>query len=166
MKAAQPGWFQFSRSCPHLNQAWDEAEPGTEYAITRYRQRNCNLRTQLVRIIRQAGLEPWPKLFQNLRATRETELAQQYPLHVVCAWIGNSQLVAAKHYLQVTEEHFRAATGSAQKAAQQAHAESRTASQPQQAHPPNLPVFPGNTSQCDVVHTCSVPPEGLEPSTL
>ena len=27
-------------------------------------------------------------------------------MHVVCAWIGNSQPVAAKHYLQVTEEHF------------------------------------------------------------
>ena len=63
------------------------------------------------RIIRKAGIEPWPKLFQNLRSTRETELAEQYPLHVVCAWIGNSQPVAAKHYLQVTEGHFRQAAG-------------------------------------------------------
>ena len=36
--------------------------------ITRYRDRNSNLRTQLERIIRKAGLQPWPKLFQNLRA--------------------------------------------------------------------------------------------------
>ena len=27
-------------------------------------------------------------------------------MHVVCEWIGNSQAVAAKHYLQVTDEHF------------------------------------------------------------
>jgi hypothetical protein len=27
-------------------------------------------------------------------------------MHVVCAWIGNSERVVAKHYLQVTEEHF------------------------------------------------------------
>jgi hypothetical protein len=26
--------------------------------------------------------------------------------HVVCKWIGNSQDVARKHYLQVTDEHF------------------------------------------------------------
>jgi len=57
-----------------------------------------------------AGLEPWPKLFQNLRATRETELAETYPMHVVCAWIGNSAAIAAKHYLQVTDEHFDKAT--------------------------------------------------------
>ena len=30
-------------------------------------------------------------------------------MQVVCAWIGNSQPVAAKHYLQVTEDHFRKA---------------------------------------------------------
>ncbi len=48
----------------------------------------------------------WPKLWQNLRSTRETELAEQFPMHVVCAWIGNSQLVAAKHDLQVTDDHF------------------------------------------------------------
>jgi len=87
-------------------EAFDEAEPGTEHVITRYRGSATNLRTQLHRIIRRAGLEPWPKVFQNLRSTRETELAEQFPMHVVCAWIGNSQPVAAKHYLQLTDEHF------------------------------------------------------------
>jgi hypothetical protein len=29
-----------------------------------------------------------------------------YPIHVVCEWLGNSQPVATKHYLQVTDEHF------------------------------------------------------------
>ena len=33
----------------------------------------------------------------------------QLPAHVVCEWIGNSQKVAAKHYLQVPEEHFKRA---------------------------------------------------------
>ena len=70
---------------------------------------NANLRTQLQRIIRRAGLKPWPKLFHNLRATRETELAEEYPLHVVCAWIGNSKAIAAKHYLQVNDAHFEQA---------------------------------------------------------
>jgi hypothetical protein len=63
----------------------------------------------MCRIIGRAKIKPWPKLFQNLRSTRETELAEMYPLHVVCAWIGNSQPVAAKHYLQVTDEHFASA---------------------------------------------------------
>ena len=95
---------------PHLEAAWDQAAEGAEFVINRYRDGNANLRTQLLRIIAKAGLTSWPKLFQNLRSTRETELAETFPLHVVTAWLGNSQLIAAKHYLQVTDEHFAKAT--------------------------------------------------------
>jgi integrase len=106
---------------PELRRYFDEAfavagERGldpTEYVISRYRGAGVNLRTQLERIIAKAKLKPWPKLFQNLRATRQTELASEYPEHVVCRWIGNSQAVAKKHYLQVTDADFeRAATAS------------------------------------------------------
>jgi len=99
----------FPELLPHLRQVFEQAQPGAEYVITRYRRAVCNLRTQLQRIIRKAGLEPWPKLFHNLRATRETELCERWPEHVVCAWIGNSRPVARKHYLQVTDEHFEQA---------------------------------------------------------
>ncbi len=73
---------------------------------TRYRDRNANLRTQFLRIIKRAGPSAWPKLFHNLRASRQTELTARFPLHVVCEWIGNSAAIASKHYLQVTEDHF------------------------------------------------------------
>lgn len=97
---------------PLLQEAFEAAEPGSEFVISRCRSRNVNLRPQLERIVTMAGIEPWPKLFHNLRASRETELAAEHPLHVVCSWIGNSPVVAAKHYLQVTEEDFtKAATG-------------------------------------------------------
>ncbi len=109
----------FPELYPHLRDCFEQAEPGAEYVITRYRNTNANLRTQLQRIIKRAGLTPWPKLFQNLRSTRETELAESFPMHVVCAWIGNSQPVAAKYYLQVTEDHFRKAV---QDPVQSAHA--------------------------------------------
>lgn len=99
----------FPELVPHLQEVFEQAEPGMEFVITRYRCSNQNLGTQLRRIIGRAGLKPWPKLFQNLRSTRETELAEQFPMHVVCTWIGNSQPIAAKHYLQVTAEHFQKA---------------------------------------------------------
>jgi integrase len=83
--------------------------PDAFWVITRYRDSNANLRTQLKRIIAKAGLEPWPKLFQNLRSTRETELAETFPMHVVCKWIGNTEAVARKHYLQVTDADFEKA---------------------------------------------------------
>ena len=42
----------------------------------------------------------------------------QFPLHVVCEWIGNSALIASKHYLQVTDDHYaEAVEGSAESAA-------------------------------------------------
>jgi integrase len=97
------------------------APEGTEYIVAGYREqaltakgwRNCNLRTQFNRILKRAGLKPWPRLFHALRASRETELAKDYPLHVVTAWLGNTPKIAMKHYLMTTEEDFRAAAGAA-----------------------------------------------------
>ncbi len=95
---------------PHLLTVAEEAEPGTKWLITRYRHANSNLRTEFNRIVRKAGLTPWPKLFNNLRKSRQTELTDRFAEHVVCAWMGNSEQVAREHYLHVTEEHFRRAT--------------------------------------------------------
>ena len=90
---------------PHLEEVWHQAGPGEEYFITRYRDPTQNLRTQLSKIIKRAGLKRWPKLWQNLRASRQTELEEYFPSHGVCQWIGNSLQVARKHYLQVTDSH-------------------------------------------------------------
>jgi hypothetical protein len=56
------------------------------------------LRTQLERIIAKTGPKPWPKLFQNLRASRATELAIEHPAHIAAAWLGHLTLVANEHY--------------------------------------------------------------------
>jgi len=50
-------------------------------------------------------------MFYNLRSTQKTKLAEEIPFRVVSAWTDNFQPVAAKHYLQVTEGHFRQAAG-------------------------------------------------------
>ena len=46
-----------------------------------------------------------------MRASRETELAKEYPIHVVTAWLGNTPRIALKHYLQVTDADFDRAAG-------------------------------------------------------
>ena len=143
----------FSELYPYLQDCFEQAEPGTKYVITRYRNTNANLRTQLGRIIKRAGLATWPKLFQNLRSTRETELTQQFPIHVVCKWIGNSQLIAAKHYLQVTEEHFAKAV---QNPVQYPAVLGRTASQPEERQFALPPI-------CGPMQTEAVPCESREP---
>ena len=108
---------------PYLEEVYDQAPEGSECVITRYHRRSANLRHTLIRIIEKAGLKRWPLIFQNLRKTRETELTEVFPLHVVCSWLGNSPKVAMKHYLQTTDDHFAQAiaeeTGARLKAQQQ-----------------------------------------------
>jgi integrase len=101
----------FPELVPYLREAFEQAEEGTLFVITRYRNTGVNLRTALTKIIRQAGLKPWPKLFQNLRSTRETELNEDWPEHKVCKWIGHSKAIAREHYLQITDDDFKRAAG-------------------------------------------------------
>ena len=142
---------------PCLEEVFEFAEPGTEFVITRYRDTNANLRTQFLRIIKRAGLKPWPKLFQNLRSSRQTELEDVYPSHVVCAWMGNSRAVAVKHYLQVTDDHFeRALQNPVQHPAVWPRTDSHT-----------VEVTAANAGKCDAVRDLArypVAEAGLEPA--
>jgi hypothetical protein len=101
----------FPELLPHLQAAFDAAEPGTEPVITRYRRLNQNLHTQLRRILWRAGIDTWPRLFQNLRASCDTDLAARFPAHVCARWLGHTPQIAAKHYLQVTDTDFVQAAG-------------------------------------------------------
>lgn len=96
----------FPELAPVLAAAFDAAEEVAVYFIGGHLRekalrprgwRSCNLRTQFGRIIKRAGLEAWPRLFHNLRASRETELLREHPIHVVTAWLGNSPRIALKH---------------------------------------------------------------------
>jgi hypothetical protein len=54
----------------------------------------------------------WERFCVLPSSSRETKLAATSPLHVVCAWIGNTATIAQQHYLQVTEDYFdRAGSG-------------------------------------------------------
>jgi hypothetical protein len=103
-----------------LHEVFEAVEPGEEWVITRYRQANCNLRTQFQRIIHRAGLKPWPRLFQNLRSSCATELVEVHPAHVVAAFLGHSVTVAQRHYLTVRDAHYDLAAGVVPGAAQNA----------------------------------------------
>ncbi len=89
-----------------LMEAFEHAEEGAEMVVAKQRLVCENFRTQMLRIIKRAGLTAWPKPFHNLRSSRQTELAEEYPIQCVCAWLGNSITVAREHYLQVTDAHL------------------------------------------------------------
>lgn len=81
-----------------------------EWVIDWTRAPEPNWREPLEDHLRSLKVQPWPRLFQNLRASRETELVEQgYPLHHVAAWLGNSAVIANKHYLTISDEHFKRA---------------------------------------------------------
>jgi len=109
------------RSCPifpelrqHLLRAKEYAPEGAELVVTRYTA-DANILTTLQKIVTKAGLVPWPKLMQNLRATRETELLAHYPAKDVTGWLGNSPNVANKHYAMTMQASFdRAVTEGAE----------------------------------------------------
>ena len=156
---------------PYLLEAFDRAEEGTEYVITRCRDSKTNLRTQMERIIKRSGVKPWPKLFHNLRSTRQTELTEKFPSHVVCAWLGNSRAVAQDHYLQVTDAHFAQAVAEptrrpAQAAQNPAQSAAITPGNKQESTQPkseDRPDLPGDTSPSRYLHGIEVTPTGFEP---
>jgi site-specific recombinase XerD len=88
-----------------------------------------NLRTTFEKLIRRAGLEPWAKPFHNLRSSRETELLDEFPVHVVAKWMGHDAKVSLKHYTQITESHFSKAIGE-----KSARSTTPTESQPKQTN--------------------------------
>lgn len=153
----------FDELRPLLSAVYDAAPEGSVYVISRYRDAKQNLRTQLARTIRASGLTPWPKLWQNLRASRATELAAEHPAHVAAAWLGHSTVVAAKHYWQVTDEDFdKAARNPARKQAQQPTAEASTTSH-ESKEPRESRVF---AHLCDNVQSGEYPRQESNAPTL
>ncbi len=142
-----------------------------EFVFRRLRDPKANLRTQFERYILAAGILPWPKLWQNLRASRATELAEKYPSHVATAWLGHTEAVAQAHYWQTREKYFEdavrglEATPEAQHVAQ--HLEPETAGSSKKSEcegseeTPKTPQNPEDSSSSKKLQVALV---GLEPT--
>ena len=72
-------------------------------------QAKINFPENGTRKMAKVELKPWPRLWHNLRASCETDLVQRYPLPVVAKWLGNTSVIAMRHYVDVTDEVFRQA---------------------------------------------------------
>lgn len=176
----------FAALRPYLEEAWELAEPGEEYVVggkqgDGYRRAshgpngwvNTNLCTTFEKVIHRAGLAVWPKVFHNMRASCETDLMANHPIHVVTAWIGNTPKIALGHYLQTLDADFEKALKggaesgalAAQNAAQtgaDTKGQNRTSSHRTFAFEASGAVLSGPVSSCLNVQ---VGVEGLEPPT-
>jgi len=152
-----------------LLDVYSEAPEGSEHVITAYRNPNCNLRTQFERILKRAGVQPWPRLFQNLRASRATELAAEFPSHVAAAWLGHSEEIADAHYRQVLDSDFaKAIAGPANSAAQnQAQSTPDKAGQPrtgENSESENHSEKQGKPALCEMAGVGGMGAVGFEPT--
>ena len=82
---------------------------------------------------------------------------------MVCDWIGNTEAIASKHYLQVTEDHFAKAV---QNPVQHPAVLPRTGSQATLPAHEKTPVLQGFAAGCEVVQTGRVEDRGSAPGTF
>ena len=115
-----------------------------------------NLHRRLATIVKRAGIEPWRDPFHCLRRSCQTEWAQHFPEYAVAKWIGNSTVVARRHYLKVPPELAARATelgtaglGVVQNAAQYLHEPGRSDSQ--RERDPNEPDAV-SAAECETSH--------------
>ncbi len=149
-----------------LEASWNAAEPGAVYILPTIRILPlATFQSRLHAIIRRASLV-LPKPAQNLRASRATELADQFPGHVAAAWLGHCEATADKHYRHTLDSHFDAAVKpavnedrAAQNPAQQSPAQPRTHLNASSDRPEDFNATQGESEQCDLVRKPHVFPQ-------
>jgi integrase len=172
----------FSELRPYLDRAWvvwQESDQETDFVINKQAYRDAantgdgwkcaNLRTQFLKKLAKAGISPWKRLFHSMRASRQTELERQFPLHVVCSWLGNTEAIAKKNYLLVTDSDFELAIeGNAQCNARDAKSNvksnaAKVGSDPKLSEE-NLEIPRGNSDFSEKVNENLAEETGFEPA--
>lgn len=139
---------------------WDAATEGAIYVLPNIRLLT-NVNPQLGRIIENAGLKVWPKRWQNLRATRATELEREFPSHVVTGWCGHTERIAEQHYWMTTEDDFeKASTMRAANALQKGAETERSEGNAEVRAHEKSPVIPGSSRQVASVRRTKVEGRG------
>ncbi len=150
------------------------------------RYRTCteaNITNIMRRTVKRAKVELWPKLWQNLRASRTTELVDNFPIKNVCKWLGNTQEVVLKHYLRASKDAMRQATQTKVKpvagdlsgdlntaeAAESTGTEAKSRQSRDHGKKPKnqqkQPILRKTAVKRKIARGLEVLPEGLEPST-
>lgn len=109
----------FAELRPYLTASFEAASDGAVHVIVKRRGSAQRWGVLLERILAKAGIERWPKIFHNLRASRQTELTARFSIGTVCRWLGNSIDIADAHYLTALDAEFEEAARALQNPVQQ-----------------------------------------------
>jgi len=123
------------------------------------------LRKPLERAIKAAGLEVWTRLWHSLRSSRQTDLEERFPSHVVCKWMGNSESIARRHYLRVTDQHYAKALHYPTQQATASHSKASHEQQPEPAPEATNDDMQQEEAWCDDTELVPMIAGGLEPPT-
>jgi|GEM_PF-287756 len=101
---------------PIFIDAFKNREEGQEYLLPVCKEWNLpeyakqrkgkNISSNVRRWLKKLGIDPWAKLFVNLRASLITDLLDKHQQYFVCKWLGNTPNVADKYYRMITQEHI------------------------------------------------------------
>ena len=119
--------------------------------------------------MKNAGLAPWPKLFQNLRSSCETEwLDTGLPAHVIANWVGHSVKVQNDSYAQVDDHHFERFNEAAEKCghfwATKSRADERSEEREEEVSDSETSVFVTRSKDIASVRISKIAEAGLEPA--
>lgn len=84
----------FKELAKYLRKCYD---PNQEFVINQIGGTPPNVRDHFQRIIKRAGLEPWPRIWHNFRASRDSELSTVLEIHEVASIMGNTPKVSLLH---------------------------------------------------------------------
>lgn len=84
-------------------------ETGEAFVISELKADRASLRNSLIKIIKLAGVQQWPRLFHNLRGSRSNEIYREFPLPVASYWLGHSPRTALTYYLHPLESDYQRA---------------------------------------------------------
>ena len=83
-----------------------------EYVINCYsRNGRVNFGLPFNKIAKRAGIGKIVRPFDNMRASRSTEVHREFGSFAESIWLGHSQAIAKECYLMVTDEDYARATG-------------------------------------------------------
>jgi hypothetical protein len=89
--------------------------------------------------------------------SRQTELAEEFPGHVVCKWMTD------EHYARASADADGGDEKALQKALRHVHESSRVGSQRGKDTKQNRPDLPSDAASCEFVQESDIPPRGVEP---
>ena len=130
----------------------------------------ANIYNSFLRIVKNAKLKPWNRLWHNLRASRDTELSEVLPAHAVAELMGNSVAISQKHYKMIMPQQFEslkakdsAVENSSQKSGTKMARQPPETGDDRENESQPVCVFPEENKKVPAIAEAPVHPTGLQP---